>query len=122
MHPFQGLGQSLFHRTLNGGIYETNRIKKSQSISDEIYNLGVGVTATILSSLFNYVRNIKYATPSDIKCKSNFRIIYELVKNRNFKDLRIGWVTFQCGMGMVTGQLLYNNIHKAISQTNFFIP
>jgi len=105
-------------------VYETMRNKKSVTpvlsnsdlkpkktglniIKDEVYNLGVGVTATILSSPFNYVRTIKYATPSNVKCKSDIRILFDLVKNRNFKDLRIGWGTFRCGMGMVTGQFFF---------------
>lgn len=96
-------------------VYETGRNKKSKNVIDEMYNLGVGIIATVLASPFNYIRNIKYATPSNIRCKSDIRILHELVKNRNFRDLRLGWGTFRCGLGMMTGQFLYNRILKIIS-------
>lgn len=96
-------------------VYEVYRNKKSKNIIDEIYNLGVGITATALASPFNHVRNIKYATPSNIRCKTDVVILYELMKNRNFRDLRLGWGTFRCGLGMMTGQFLYNHILKTIT-------
>lgn len=95
--------------------YETLRNKKSKSVLDEVYNLGVGITSTILASPFNYMRNIKYATPSNIKCKSDIRILYELIQNRNFNDLRLNWGTLRCGLGMVSGQLFYNTIFGHIT-------
>lgn len=107
----KGMSSTILRDIIFCTVYETCRKKNSPkyttTIYDEIYNIGVGVSATVLSSPFNYIRNIKYATPSNEKCKSNYKLLRDLIRNKNYSDLRLSWGTLRCGMGMVTGQILY---------------
>jgi hypothetical protein len=116
----KGMSSTVLRDIIFCTMYETCRKKNSPAytitIYDEMYNLGIGVFATILSSPFNYMRNIKYATPSNVKCKSNFRLLCDLIKNKNYGDLRLGWGTLRCGMGMVSGQLIYGKILSFLEQ------
>lgn len=112
----KGMSSTMIRDIIFCSVYEKMRNKKSKNIFDELHNLSVGIAATVFASPFNYVRNIKYSTPPNVKCKNDIKILCELISNRNFRDLRLGWGTFRCGLGMVTGQLLYNNILRAITQ------
>ncbi len=76
-------------------------------------------TATILSSPWNYVRNVHYATPPGIPAASFYSIITDLFllsrkeatlyKRSAFilKRFRIGWGTARVGVGMAFGSELY---------------
>jgi hypothetical protein len=99
-------------------IYERWRKRNSNRFLDQVYNLGISVTATIFSSPFNYVRNVKYATPSNVKVDNDFKILYMLYKNKNYEDLRLGWGTLRCGLGMVTGQIIYGWMFNKITENS----
>ena len=85
-------------------------------------NLIAGSIATILSSPYNYVRNIHYATPPEQKPMTSSEVLYKLfitdistlelsTKEKLVylqRRLRIGWGTARVGCGMAFGSMVYN--------------
>lgn len=104
----KGMSATITRDMVFCSVYEICRNKNNGTLLDEIYNLGVGITASILSSPFNYVRNVKYATPPHTVCRSDMDILKSI--SVNYRSLRIGWGTVRCSMGMVTGQFIYNRL------------
>ena len=97
-------------------ISERRRIESTRFL----INMFSACTATILSSPFNYVRNIHYATPPDVQPQSFKYILYDLIHQANLKEitkynqlkfvitrLRIGWGTARVGVGMAFGSEFY---------------
>lgn len=91
-------------------------------------NLVSGMTATIVSSPINYVRNINYATPPSEAPKTALRILKDLVTEAALREqsalerchfvqsrLRIGWGTARVGCGMAIGAKLYDMCSKSMS-------
>ena len=76
--------------------------------------------ATIISSPWNYVRNMHYATPPSEKTLSTWQYLNELILHssheKGFRNrfnhiqrkLRIGWGTARVGCGMAVGAYLYS--------------
>lgn len=85
-----------------------------------LVNLFAASAATILSSPLNYVRNIHYATPPDVKPDTFWKIFSDLVCNALREPTllqklsyiqsryRIGWGTARVGCGMAFGSYIYN--------------
>ncbi len=85
-----------------------------------VVNAIAATTATILSSPWNYVRVVHYATPPDEKPKGSVQVLKELkqailaqpgwgnqlgyLQNR----LRLGWGTARVGFGMAFSATIYN--------------
>lgn len=86
-----------------------------------------GAVATIVSSPFNYVRNMQYATPPGQLPPSTMACLGELYAEarshpRRFKFVqerfRIGWGTFRVAIGMAFGWDLYTRAKKFLG-SNF---
>jgi hypothetical protein len=102
------------NRTTN--VHDT-KINKN---NDLVVNALSASIATILSSPFNYVRNMHYATPPDIRPLSAKKIMVELfqqasqertvfLKARHIqKRLRLGWGTARVGLGMAFAAKMYS--------------
>lgn len=85
-----------------------------------VVNLVSAMTATILSSPFNYVRNMHYATPPHCLPHSTFRILTDLFRaawtegtySKRWEylqvRLRLGWGTARVGCGMALGAFVYD--------------
>ena len=85
-----------------------------------------GLIATTLSSPLNYVRNIHYSLPPDIKPDSTMKVLSELwVKAMEEKTiisklshiqsrLRLGWGTARVGCGMALASQFYSFIKSQI--------
>lgn len=87
--------------------------------TDFLVNLIAGTAATLLSSPFNYIRNIQYATPPNEIPMNSKQIMIELIKNARKEEilankikyiqsrLRLGWGTARVGCGMAFGAKIY---------------
>eukprot|EP00597_Dinobryon_sp_UTEXLB2267_P004824 CAMPEP_0170078942 /NCGR_PEP_ID=MMETSP0019_2-20121128/15448_1 /TAXON_ID=98059 /ORGANISM="Dinobryon sp., Strain UTEXLB2267" /LENGTH=173 /DNA_ID=CAMNT_0010292153 /DNA_START=366 /DNA_END=887 /DNA_ORIENTATION=- len=113
---FGGFFAIFRHKLLRMG----NESNHSNNVSNNfMVNLVSGCLATILSSPFNYVRNVHYATPPDIHPPSAYQILLKLWKVSKTKgtfisqfqylqgNLRIGWGTARVGCGMAFGAKVY---------------
>ena len=94
-------------------------------------SLLAGAMGTIISSPFNYVRNIKYGWPASETPPSATRILTDLLveckeKTReggwkqgaaHMQDrLRIGWGTARVAVGMAVGYEIYELCKAALDQ------
>lgn len=119
--------ESFRHITFNYAKTLTN-YEKVQSSSPYIRFVSDMVAAgcgTILSSPFNYVRNMHYATPLGEKPLSTMTTLKQLYTKNSHLPLvsqmnifrerfRIGWGTARVATGMATGQLVFDNINKML--------
>lgn len=93
-----------------------------------IHNATAAGVATIVSSPFNYVRNMQYATPPNLKpptTKEALTNVWNESKNsqRSFlgrmsffqQQFRIGWGTARVAVGMAVGQKLFNWTQEQLS-------
>jgi len=91
----------------------------TESLIEFIVNMLSASIATILSSPFNYIRNIHYATPPDSAPQTAHYILRDLVASASKEPtvieqflyvqsrLRIGWGTARVGCGMAFSASLY---------------
>lgn len=91
----------------------------SQSKSTFLTDLLSGLVATTLSSPLNYVRNIHYSLPPDVKPDSTLKVLNELwmksMEEKSFMNqlkhlqsrLRLGWGTARVGCGMALASQFY---------------
>lgn len=121
--------------TLFGIVYEGLRIdiqqyiinfKEGESLTTNeklISNVLSGCIATIVSSPFNYIRNIKFSTPNTEQIPSGLRILKDLYHQCKLEKhkirfinqkMGIGWGTFRVGLGMGIGQLLFGAITSCL--------
>lgn len=99
---------------------------KFESYGRFFINLFSGCVATLLSSPFNYVRNIHYATPPDTLPSSTIKIFQDLIEQTRDETttvqkvkylanrLRIGWGTARVGVGMAFGSIFYEYCSRVI--------
>lgn len=92
---------------------------KSLELNSFVANVIAASTATLVSSPFNYVRNMHYATPAGRKHASSTEVLRDLwltaMKEENLYKrlkylqhrLRIGWGTARVGCGMAFSAKLY---------------
>lgn len=93
-----------------------------------IHNASAAGTATIVSSPFNYVRNMQYATPPNLKPPTMYEALADVwceAKNSQPSILdrvgffqqkfRIGWGTARVAVGMAVGQKLFNLTQEKLS-------
>ena len=82
----------------------------------------------MVSSPFNYVRNIKYGWPSESQPPSSYRILIDLCKDtknsgrfaRHLQErLRLGWGTARVAFGMAVGQYLYETAKVSLDKNNW---
>jgi len=90
-------------------------------------NVVAASVATILSSPYNYIRNMNYATPPGISPKSGSSVMLELWRNAMQETtlrtrlshvqsrLRIGWGTARVGCGMAVSAKLYSLCSKFVN-------
>ena len=98
----------------------------TQSKSTFLTDLLSGLVATTLSSPLNYVRNIHYSLPPDVKPCSTLKVLNELwIKSMEEKSffnqikhlqsrLRLGWGTARVGCGMALASQFYIFIKSQI--------
>ncbi|KTD06399.1 hypothetical protein Lgra_3176 [Legionella gratiana] len=125
-----------------GSTYEmlrslmNNTTKKSENKTSDanqpalefIYNASAAGMATIVSSPFNYVRNMQYATPPNFKPPSMQEVLTKVWSEskdsqRSFlgrmsffqQQFRIGWGTARVAVGMAVGQKLFNWTQEQLS-------
>lgn len=81
---------------------------------------------TVVSGPFNYVRNVVYATPPDVRPPSNIQALrglwQETMAHRHpgqflHDRLRLGWGTARVAVGMGIGQFIYGWIKILLVQT-----
>ncbi|MBA4697279.1 MAG: hypothetical protein H2069_07825 [Legionella sp.] len=99
-----------------------------RSYAEFAYNAGAAALATIVSSPFNYVRNVVYATPPNIKPPSIYQALSHLhseskqqdnyLKQLSFfqRQLRIGWGTARVAAGMAVGQKLVDSTRNELNK------
>eukprot|EP01038_Epipyxis_sp_PR26KG_P004044 gene4044-5786_t len=118
---FGGTFSTFRHEMLISDTYLTSEQNKqySKKSMEMLVNLIAASVATVLSSPFNYIRNMNYATPPGIKPLDSRTILQELYQNammeQNFVSkfrymqsrLRIGWGTARVGCGMAVGAQIY---------------
>lgn len=107
-------------------LLKPTKIKRSKT-EEFLLNMFSATLATILSSPFNYVRNIQYSTPPEKIPHSIFKILSGLWKKASCKDswwesikyvqfrLRIGWGTARVGCGMAFGAYVYEFCSNGVS-------
>ena len=101
------------------GDHRTNIIESRHTF---LTDLLAGFVATTLSSPLNYVRNIHYSLPPDIKPDSTYTVLSDLwiraCEEKTFvgkvshlqSRLRLGWGTARVGCGMAFGAQCYSII------------
>ena len=103
-------------------------IKSSLSESKNTFltDLLSGLIATTLSSPLNYVRNIHYSLPPDVKPNSTYQVLTELWKKsleekttffqlKHLQSrLRLGWGTARVGCGMALASQFYSYIKSQL--------
>lgn len=103
--------ESLIMRDL---IFNIIYIKYKKNNNDLIYNCGIICSASIISSPFHYIRNIKY-----YKNDSYINICKQLfidIKNNNnkvnyiIKQFGIGYGTIRTILSVYLGQVMYSNL------------
>lgn len=130
IRPFYvGSSATVIRDLVFGGCYSIFRYKGKQfeSLNGQqsatrhlLVNIAAGCLATIASSPFNYVRNVHYATPPEIRPASAYQILLDLWTCSKEKGsrlgqlkflqarLRIGWGTARVGHGMAFASLVYS--------------
>eukprot|EP01035_Chromulina_nebulosa_P017486 gene17486-23039_t len=100
----------------------TSHTKSKTKVYPFILDLISASTATLLSSPFNYVRNMHYATPLNEKPLSIKNHLFKLIKEAKLQKttfakvkflqqrLRIGWGTARVGCGMAFGSYVYSTL------------
>ncbi len=82
-------------------------------------SLVAGLLATILSSPFNYARNMQYDTPIELKQKSMYFYLRYLARRATEEKrplaylqrrLRIGWGSLRVAVGMGVGNMMYDKL------------
>jgi hypothetical protein len=128
---FVGASATITRDLVFGGFFAIFRhnILRTGNENDHSYNANVsnnfivnlvsGCFATVLSSPFNYVRNVHYATPPETIPSSAIQILLKLWRDSKSKgsiisqlkylqgNLRIGWGTARVGCGMAFGAKVY---------------
>lgn len=107
---------------------ENNTTNENQPKLEFIHNATAAGVATILSSPFNYVRNMQYATPPNIKPPTTQEALIKVwndskSQQRSFlarmsffqQQFRIGWGTARVAVGMAVGQKLFNWTQEQLS-------
>lgn len=107
---------------------ESKKLSANQSF---IYNAGAAAVATVVSSPFNYVRNMHYATPPDRKPASAYEVLTHLwnesknpghsfISRLSFfqQKLRFGWGTARVAVGMAVGQKLFDWTRDQLSHAS----
>lgn len=100
----------------------------NQSYIEFLYNASAAAVATIGSSPFNYVRNMQYATPPNIKPPSACEVFTKVwneskASQQSFlsrlsffqQRFRIGWGTARVAVGMAVGQKLFDYTQAHLS-------
>eukprot|EP00808_Paulinella_micropora_P010844 g48744.t1 len=109
-----------------GITYEVGR-QSMRARSDEKHafacNLAAGFLATCLSSPFNYLRSMQYATDPAKRPRPALDQLQVLWVNA-LRDpaplrylgerLRVGWGTLRVGVGMATGQFLFDGVMRTM--------
>lgn len=84
-----------------------------------------GAVATSMSSPFNYVRNIVYATSHDAPTPSTWRCLEQLLRDARAsgtpmlflrRRLMIGWGTARVAVGMAVASHIYETTKAALSE------
>ena len=90
-------------------------------------NIVAACMATVLSSPWNYVRNIHYGTPSGTKPQTFLAIWQELSRKAGTQksaldkifflqtQLRVGWGTARVGCGMAVSSSIYDAFSKMLA-------
>lgn len=93
--------------------------QKEGRMSNYVIDVFSASLATLLSSPFNYVRNVHYATPPNVPALSARTILFQLWRSTLEKEnlasalrhlqsrLRLGWGTARVGCGMAFGAQVY---------------
>ena len=123
---FIGTSATISRDITFGGIFSLTRHElvppNHQHNRLEVFGVDLlsGTFATILSSPMNYVRNIHYATPPDVKADTFWNILFNLWHESTQQEsltaqlrylqrrLRLGWGTGRVGCGMAFGSVVYN--------------
>ncbi|KTD71230.1 hypothetical protein [Legionella tucsonensis] len=100
----------------------------NQSYVEFLYNASAAAVATIASSPFNYVRNMQYATPPNLKPPSACEVFTKVwneskTPQQSFlsrlsffqQQFRIGWGTARVAVGMAVGQKLFDYTQAHLS-------
>jgi hypothetical protein len=131
LNPFvKGITSTLARDMTFGGVFAFLRYRFSKDRERDPWSRFVsdctaGLAATTVSSPFNYVRNIKYATPPSDEPASGPTILKTLF-GRAYKRhrryglsfalrylqhcFRIGWGTLRVGVGMALGAQIYTGL------------
>lgn len=101
---------------------------KEQAVLNFIYNGVAGGVATILSSPFNYVRIIQYATSPNHKAPATMDTLSQLWKQsknhseksfgkcRFFQEqFKMGWGTARVAVGMAVGQKIFDMTQERLA-------
>lgn len=127
---FKGINSTVTRDTVFGGSFAflTHVFVKAlqQKASKYDNNIPVkfigttlaGAVATVLSSPFNYVRTIQYATSPGKRPPSALCVLNSLYKEARINEtplsfvqqrLRVGWGTFRVAIGMALGWQIYDS-------------
>ncbi|KTD44350.1 hypothetical protein [Legionella parisiensis] len=100
----------------------------NQSYAEFLYNASAAAVATLASSPFNYVRNMQYATPPNLKPPSAGKVFIKVwyeseTPQQSFlsrlsffqQRFRIGWGTARVAVGMAVGQKLFDSTQAHLS-------
>lgn len=113
--------------TIFGLVYELSRTeisKRSESLAGLPSNAMGGALATIVSSPFNYARNMKFSAPAHEAVHSTVSHIKMLfasaAEQRTLMGklgylqgrLRLGWGSARVAVGMGTGQWLFDVVYQ----------
>jgi hypothetical protein len=81
---FCGATATIQRDLIFGGCFALFRheiLVTNNSSNDLVINLIAACLATIISSPMNYVRNVHYSCPSDVKVEKASKILYDLIIN-----------------------------------------
>jgi hypothetical protein len=128
LHSFtRGLGSTAVRDSSFSTIYLTCKRYIDAAFDDQgrrfLGNLIVSCFATIITSPINYVRNMKYAAGYEQSNPSFMSIFSKLVQDQRashkgfinstryyFNRFAIGWGTVRVGLGVATGQHIYDKL------------
>jgi hypothetical protein len=123
----RGLGTTAFRDSSFSTMYLACKRHIDAAFEDEgrrfLGNLTVSCLATIVTSPINYVRNMKYAAGYEQSNPSFVSVFNNLVRDQRashkgfknstryyFNRFAIGWGTLRVGLGVATGQHIYDKL------------
>ncbi len=125
---FRGTGISVVRDLSFGVVYELLRAPGlapgTNGYVQFACNVGAGALASMVSSPFNYCRNVVYGAPLTASPMRTARLLAFLVREckaqpsplRHMNSrLNLGWGTLRVGLGIAVGQYVYSRVERRAS-------